>query len=266
MSIFIKKTLTLFVVALLCYTPSMAQTSISAKVYRQSGANTAFYGKLHIPQGGKYRIAKNPSASTEVAVFRAYIDGQNIYLSLVDTYGKTYWIDATDCEHNFLVRTNDGSDVVADPVTAAEDAAMGDNGYFYYDSSDARRNQLRYTSAIVPNETLRESSIYKGRPVYVMANPAKRGLSFAWLNQESTSYDLPKGALYILGKVGSRARSVNVIFDDDFEGDETAITVPKHEVSEPASDGACYTLQGLRIAEPQPGTLYIRNGRKFVAK
>ncbi|MBR1880916.1 MAG: hypothetical protein IJ804_09280 [Prevotella sp.] len=261
---FFRKSLTFLAFLLMAHGVALSQSSIIAKVYRQDGTNKAYYGKMHIPQGGKYRISMNPTASSTVGVFRAYIDGQYIYLSAVDTYGHTYWIDATDCDHNFLVRSNDGSDVVAEPVTAAEDAAMDDNGYFYFDSGDARKNQLRFATAAVPNAMLRTSSTYKDRPVYVMANPARRGLSFAWLDQDATTLDLPQGALYILGKAGSKGRLMNIVFEDDFD-EATAINSTRTDAT-PVSDDACYTLQGVRVAEPQKGTLYIRNGKKYVAE
>lgn len=238
--------------------------NISAKVYRQAGTSGNYYGKLHIPKGGKYKIAMFPQEGVMVGVFRARVDGQNIYLTSVDPYGQTYWIDATDVEQNFVVRSSDGSDVVATPVTAAEDQRMEDEGWFYFDSSEARRNGLRYAAANISNETLRTQSATKDRPVYVMANPAKNGLAFAWLDQANTTKDMPAGSLYLVGKAGSRARQLNIVFTDDFSDESTAIT--NATAAAPVADDACYTLQGLRITEPQPGTLYIKNGRKFVAK
>ena len=266
MNIVLHRTVVLFIAASFAMA-SQAQSSITTKVYRESGATTAFYGKLHIPQGGKYRISLTPADGTVVGVFRAYADGQDIYLSSVDPYGRTYWIDATETEHNFVVRTNDGSDVVAVPVTAEEDADMKAKNYFYFGKSNARKNALQWTSENVEHATLNESATFSERPVYVMANPARRGLAFAWLNATGTSYNLPAGSLYLLGKKGSRARYMNIVFLDDFDEDATSINAV-NTLRTPASvsDDACYTLQGVRVAEPQKGTLYIRNGKKYVAE
>lgn len=253
------------VLLMLMLSASIQAQNITAKVYRQGASGNA-YGKLHIPVGGKYKITMYPAADVLVGVFRAHIDGQNIYLSSLDPYGGTYWIDATDVEQNFLVRTSDGSDVVAVPVTADDETLMKQKRWFFYDASDARRNNFRYTTSGIDNATLREDSYFAGCPVYVMANPAKYGLAFAFLDKDAKTIAMPKGSLYVVGDEGSLARSLNVVFDDDVENEATAVTAPKSVASESTSDDACYTLQGLRIAEPLPGTLYIKNGRKFVAK
>lgn len=267
MNIFTHRT-ALLLATLLFAVVTHAQTAITAKVYRESGANTAYYGKLHIPQGGKYRIAMFPKSNTVVGVYRAYIDGQDIYLSSVDPYGRIFWIDATETAQNFLVRTNDGSDVVAVPVTAEEDAEMKAKNYFYFNKSSARKNLLSWATEKVDHATLNESSTFSGRPVYVMANPARRGLAFAWLNATGTSYDLPAGALYLLGKKGSRIRELNIVFENDFESTDETTGIEDVEYKKEVRnfDDAIYTLQGVRVSEPVKGNLYIRNGRKYVAE
>jgi hypothetical protein len=44
--------------------------------------------------------------------------------------------------------------------------------------------------------------------------------------------------------------------------------VEGHQIDEstdqPAGDGQLYDLQGRRVLQPQPGTLYIQNGRKVL--
>ena len=49
------------------------------------------------------------------------------------------------------------------------------------------------------------------------------------------------------------------------EGEATAIYGVK-EVKNAAQDDAIYTLQGIRVAAPVKGQLYIQNGKKFIAK
>lgn len=254
-----------FIALFLSLAVSVQAQNVTAKVYRQGSSGNA-YGKLHLPKGQKYKVAMYPSDGVMVGVFRARVDGQNIYLTSVDPYGQTYWIDASEVEQNFVVRSSDGSDVVATPVTAAEEQRMDDEGWFFFDASEARRNGLKYAAAKISSETLRTQTATKDRPVYVMANPAKYGLAFAWLNQANSTKDLPAGSLYLVGKAGSRARLMNIVFENDVTDETTAINNDQVSVAAPATDDACYTLQGLRIAEPQPGTLYIKNGRKFVAK
>ena len=97
-----------------------------------------------------------------------------------------------------------------------------------------------------------------------MANPALRGLAFAWLDQFGTSRNLPANSLYILGKHTASAPDLEIVWpeDDDYK-DVTGIEdVKKNE----ADDAAVYTLQGMRVSNLQKGHIYIRNGRKFVAQ
>lgn len=47
--------------------------------------------------------------------------------------------------------------------------------------------------------------------------------------------------------------------------DPSAIAAPKMK-SDSQADGAVYTLQGVRVAKPRKGELYIKDGKKFVKK
>lgn len=47
--------------------------------------------------------------------------------------------------------------------------------------------------------------------------------------------------------------------------DPSAIAAPKMK-SDSQADGAVYTLQGVRVAQPRKGELYIKDGKKFVKK
>jgi hypothetical protein len=241
-----------------------AQT-ITTKVYRPEGNTGNYYGKLHLPKGKKYKVAMFPREDVMVCVYRAYIDGANISLSSVDPYGKTYWIDATEVEQNFVVRNSDGAVIEAIPVTAEEDAAMETNGWFYFDRSDARKSGLKFNTSAISNETLRTQTATAGRPVYVMANPARRSLAFAYLDHEGSTREMPAGSLYIVGKAGTAARYLNIIFDDNYEIESTDIKdINTSEYQK--DDNTIYTLQGVRITEPVKGTLYIRNGKKYIAR
>ena len=245
-------------------TLSVSAQTITTKVFRPDGESN-YYGKLHLPKGGKYKVAMFPREGVMVGVFRTHIDGTNIYLSSVDPYGKTYWIDATEVEQNFIVRNTDGADIEAIPVSSEEAANMEANEWYYYDRSEARKNSLRYSNSVITNETLRTQSTTKGRPIYVMANPARRGLAFAYLNHEGTTRDLPAGSLYVIGKAGTAARELNVIVEDDLEAETTGIqTMNTAECRK--NDKAIYTLQGVRVEKPQKGSIYISNGKKFIAR
>ena len=51
---------------------------------------------------------------------------------------------------------------------------------------------------------------------------------------------------------------------DDCEVITTSINAPAESFRQDSSDGAIYNLQGVQIAEPQPGTIYIQNGKKVI--
>ena len=52
---------------------------------------------------------------------------------------------------------------------------------------------------------------------------------------------------------------------EDCEVITTPILVPEAEnKNQNDSEGAIYNLQGIRVTDPQPGTIYIQNGKKFV--
>ena len=51
---------------------------------------------------------------------------------------------------------------------------------------------------------------------------------------------------------------------EDCEIITTSINAPEGTFRQDSSDGAIYNLQGVQIAEPQPGTIYIQNGKKVI--
>lgn len=251
--------------------------TISVKVSGQPGASK-YYGKVSIPKGRKYKVMCEPDGSTQVSVYSARIDGNNIFLNIVDHFMGAHWIDATEVGHNFIVRSTSSNDVHFIPVTEAEDQVIeNDDDYYYYDKTDARRNVLKYTDSKVSNETLRSNATYKDKPVYVMANPARHGLAFVLLNATATSYDLAANSLFILGKAGTAADAparLNVIFEDEDEDLTTLVESVDEETTNVESSSAVYDLSGRRISVPSaspvrsalPKGAYIRNGRLILNK
>lgn len=246
--------------------------TVGVKVSGLDGAGK-YYGKVSIPKGRKYKVVCEPDASTQVRVYSARIDGSNIYLNVVDHFMGAHWIDATGVGHNFIVRSTSADDVRFVPVTDAEDQVIeNDEDYYYYDKADARRNVLRYTASKVTNETLRTSTTYKDKPVYVMANPAKHGLAFVLLNAAATSYDLAANSLYILGKAGTAATAparLNVIFEDEDEDLSTAVEPVGNETADDERSNAdIYDLSGRNVSASSvlPKGVYIRDGKQILRK
>lgn len=240
---------------------------ISVKVSGLPGVGK-YYGKVSIPKGRKYKVVCEPNTSTVIRVYSARIDGSNIYLNAVDHFMGAHWIDATEVEHNFIVRSTSTDDVQFIPVSEAEDQVIeNDEDYYYYEKADARRNVLKYTPSKVSNETLRTGATYKDKPVYVMANPARHGLAFVLLNSSATSYDLAANSLYILGKAGTAADAparLNVIFEDEDEDLSTAVeSVVGETINGEGLNGEVFDLSGRKVSVRSvlPKGLYIRNGK-----
>lgn len=238
--------------------------NLTFKVYKRDG-DTEYFGKVLVPQSGKYRIQCNPTAETNVELFYGHIDANSnrIYMmKMVRTEG-CYYIDATGCTHAFVVRTNTSDDVVLEPATAEDEDIIVSNDSFWFNTAFGRQNNLRFNSAVVENSTLQENATYKTKNVYVMANPALRGLAFAWLDQYGTSRSLPANSLYVLGKKTASVPELQVVWPDDDTADVTAVQT-LHSVN-PADD-AVYTLQGIRVSNMVKGQIYLRNGRKFIGR
>ena len=241
-----------------------AAQNLTYNVYKRDG-ESYYFGKVLVPQSGKYKMKRNPTANVTVELYYGHIDikWNKIYMmNMVVTEGY-YYIDATNCTHAFVVRTNTPDDVVLEPATAADEEVIVANDSFWFNSAFGVQNKLRFNSAVVTNSVLRENASYKTKKIYVMANPVKRGLAFAWLDQFGTTRNLPANSLYILGKQTSSSPELEVVWpDDEFETSTAIKTVNKNETI----NDAVYSLQGQRVTNMVKGHIYIRNGRKFVAQ
>jgi len=238
--------------------------NLTYKVYKRDG-DTYYLGKVLVPKSGKYKMKRNPTADTTVELFFGHVDTNKnrIYMmNMVVTEGY-YYIDATSCSHGFVVRTNTPDDVVLEPATAADEDVIVANDSFWFDLVFGRQNKLRFNSTMVANSVLQENATYKTKNIYVMANPALRGLAFAWLDQYGTSRNLPANSLYVLGKQTASAPELEVIWPDDETENVTGIETLGQTRQ---SDDIICNLHGQRVTDMQKGHIYIRNGRKFVAR
>ena len=258
---------------------------IVAKVAKPEGYTYA-YGKLFIPKGisGKYKIKSDYNSSTdknEIQVYYGQIDNSNskIYMYQLPIINDFFWIDATDVDHAFLIRTSkDVTEIKAEPVEeddADEAQAIEDNDNFYYfGAALAVQNQLRYNPAKVVNQELRNNAEFKDRAVYMMDNPATYGYQFRKIDKTSfingtTPRYMPAKSLYVVAKNGSdvitAAPELEVIFVDDenVDANTTGIETVKNEVE--LNSDAIYNLQGVRVSGAQKG-IFIKNGKKFVVK
>lgn len=243
-----------------------AQGIISSKVYRHS-ENGRYYGKVYIPKGGKYYVDFHPKSNVSTGVFAAKIDGENIYLSSVRLLEERYMIDATNTAMAFVVRSTSSEDVVFNPVPADLSDWMDTNGYYYYDAIDARQNDLLFATEAISNATL--NTKYPKKRIYAMANPSNHDLAFAVLNHQGTGRDLPKNSLYIISRKNFSNARLNIIWLDEPDSADEMESTSINNVEKTAEDNDAapiYTLQGVRVNQVKKGTLYIRNGKKYIAR
>ena len=260
--------------------------AIEAAVYKKEG-NTYAYGKLYVPAGinMKYKVNAEYNATEKknaVQLYYGRIDNSNNEISMynlpvIDGY---YWIDATEVDQVFVVRTNtelkSEMKVEAEPVTAEEDAIIvaditGD--YYYWDAALAVQNQLRFATQDIIHSELMNNAEFKDRNVYYMANPVKHGFGFilfdktAKYTKATGDYEigdykpLVKNSLYVVGKENTNARMLTIVFADE-ETNTTGIETV--ETAEQNSD-AIYNLNGVRVNGAQKG-IYIKNGKKYIVK
>ena len=183
-------------------------------------------------------------------VFSGNVSGTYIYLRATDVLDGHFWIDATETDHILIVRSSSTDDVVAHEVTPEEDVSfLGKSYNYYYDATDKRRNKFFYTAETITNNELRSNETFSTKSIYVLGNPTKYGLAFLRLDADNTDCNLVRNSLYVLTKKTTTDISE---LDDD---------VVRLEIDEPV-----YNLQGQRISVPQKGHLYIRGGRKFIAR
>ena len=242
-----------------------AAQNLTYQVYKHDG-ESYYFGKVLVPQSGKYKMKRNPNEDVTVELYYGHIDTKwnKIYMMAMVVTEGYYYIDATDCSHAFVVRTNTPDDVILEPATAEDEDIIVANDSFWFNSVFGTQNKLRFNSDVIANSVLRENATYKAKKIYVMANPVRRGLAFAWLDQFGTSRNLPANSLYILGKYTTSAPELEVVWPEDV--DTETITGIEAVKATTVKDKAVYNLQGQRVTNMVKGHIYIRNGRKFVAE
>ena len=265
---------------------------IVATISKKAG-NTYGYAKLYIPKGVnmKYKVNAKYDATSDknaVQLYYARIDNSNnkIFMYNVPVIDGYYWIDCTDVDQAFVLRTNteleSATEIKAEAVTAEEDAEFipGDADHYYWGAALAVQNQLRYANADIAHSELMNNEEFKDRNVYYMANPAKYGLSFIQFDKTEKYADteanqaadrvgeykvLSKKSLYVVGKVNTPgAPELEIVFEGDENFNPNFTGIEDVKVAEQNSD-AIYNLQGVRVNNAQKG-IFIKNGKKFVVK
>ena len=255
---------------------------IETKVYK-SESMTYAYGKLFIPKGSnmKYKVSAEvtgtgTNAVNNIQLYYGRIDKSKdaIYMHQLPTIDGYYWIDATDVDQAFMVRTkgkDDGTVITAEPVTEEEDALFAndtDGDYVYFDANFAKYNQFRYNTQKIANQNLNSDAEFLDKEIYTLANPRTDGFSFNKVDKATNS--LPAKSLYIVGKVSTAgSRVVNIIFDDE-ESDDAVTGIENVNAegaakAENADNAEIYNLNGVRVNNSTKGII-IKNGKKYFVK
>lgn len=154
-------------------------------------------------------------------------------------------------------------------TTTANDSWWGGlhNADLYINGTIITNQQLIDKTVFIPGI----GDIYAGGSsiaydLYVMNNPAKyKGFRIDKneISKEKKTY-IGEGWWYMMLRK-TTGSSAKVVWMDDAEA--TGIFDVKNDVkAEKIGDNAIYTLQGVRVSEPQKGQIYIMNGKKFIAK
>ena len=246
----------------------------SCKVSKRDGDNF-YFGKMYIPQGsGKYKLKRTLSDDGFVILYFGQLDHSNLYMKRMAVTEDCYYVDATECSHALVVRTNVPDDVEMVPATAEDDEIIKDNNSYYFNKALSVQNGFKYTEEEVPNNVLQESTAYKKKNIFVMADPQSEGIAFNWLDQFGTTENLPANSLYITGSQKSTGSEVALLWpDDDIEivtGVKGVKNVEAIDRTGKVMDGV-YTLTGQKVGtaadfESLPKGLYIVNGKKVMKR
>ncbi len=110
------------------------------------------------------------------------------------------------------------------------------------------------------------SQVEEGYDVFfVRVDPDGNGGDGAFLNKCSAYLQIPTNKMKEL--VRSNNSKVNIVFDEDFLGNEGVATgVATFAQDEAASSQVYYTLSGVPVSKPTKGGMYIKNGKKVLVK
>jgi hypothetical protein len=217
----------------------------------------------------KYKVDAGVSGGKNtVNLLSGHLDGTNIYMKQLDVNNGFYWIDATEADQVFIVRTSDLTATEVEAVDLEADNEIDQKALatpnWWFDKADAEDNCLRYATQEVVNQELQDFAEFMNKTIFVMANPAKYNLAFAKLNQYTSNKSLPQGSIYVVADVDPQAAAgrLNVIFEDGIDTEENTTGIETIEEIN-VEKNAIYNLQGVRVNKAQKG-IYIINGKKVV--
>ena len=111
-----------------------------------------------------------------------------------------------------------------------------------------------------------DAAALDGFDLYAITNPAgHEGISAPILKYAESSIPfINTGMFYALGKHYAEAKASRMVINWIGEDEATGIVSLKNKNA--IENDVIYTLQGVRVNTPVKGNIYIKNGKKFLAK
>lgn len=256
-------------------------------VYQKGSENTA-YGRFVFEAGKIYKIERRPNdANITYTLYTTYVEEDDYEGEATGTPGLTtinmlpmvsidgnYYIDLSGSTKDLVVIIKaNGSGVTKDLELEYEKvgAVPTVNAVQYTD------DRVKVAQQVVTNQQLRDgtgstgidvltTAVLEANDLYAITNPANHnGIRANILDYKgSTKPFVNTGMFYVLAKKYDPIKAGRLIINWIDESDATAIVAAKTTVK--SDDNAIYTLQGVRVNSVKKGQLYIKNGKKYIAK
>ncbi len=257
-------------------------------VYQRGSENNAF-GRFVFEKGKIYKIERRPKdANIIYTLYTTYVEEDDYEADATGKTGMTtlnmlpmvstdgyYYIDLSAATEDLVVIIKaNGSGVTKDLELAYEKigAVPTVNAVQYTDG------RVKIAKQVVTNQQLRDgtgstgidvltTAVLTANDIYALTNPAGHdGIRANILDYKNyTTPFVNTGMFYVLAKKYDTVKAARFIINWIDESDATAIVAAKTTAKAVQSD-VIYTLQGVRVNNVQKGQIYIKNGKKFIAK
>lgn len=257
-------------------------------VYQRGSENNAF-GRFVFEKGKIYKIERRPKdANITYTLYTTYVEEDDYTADATGKTGMTtvnmlpmvstdgyYYIDLSAATEDLVVIIKaNGSGVTKDLELAYEKvgAVPTVNAVQYTDG------RVKIAKQVVTNQQLRDgtgntgidaltTAVLTANDIYALTNPAAHdGIRANILDYKNyTTPFVNTGMFYVLAKKYDTIKAARLEIKWLDESEATAIVAAK-TTAKAAQNDAIYTLQGVRVNSVMRGQIYIKNGKKFIAK
>jgi hypothetical protein len=256
-------------------------------VYQKGSENNAF-GRFVFEKGKIYKIERRPQdANITYTLYTTYVEEDEYEADATGKTGLTtinmlpmvsvdgyYYIDLSAAANDLVVIIKaNGSGVTKDLEMEYEKVG----GVPTVNAVQYTDNRVKVAKQVVTNQQLRDgtgstgidvltTAVLEANDLYAIINPANHnGIRANILDYKgSTKPFVNTGMFYVLAKKYDTIKAGRLTINWIDESNATAIAAAKTTVK--SDDNAIYTLQGVRVNSVKKGQLYIKNGKKYIAK